>query len=228
MPKSRSRSKSRSRILDELKELTRRHRRKTIYLVDDIVTNSQIADLLPAMREAVPSEPAPAQPSHAYASFGGAGAASQPAVVDVPIELKPEDFNAFEQLLGEILTGYGNEDVNALRTRVTPEMLTYYTEELEHNRSNGDVNKISDVKLLQGDLSEAWREGGDEYATVAMRFALNDVMEDRATGKTLPGSPGQSEATEAWTFRRDAGDGPRGWKLSAIQQSAGRAESRVA
>lgn len=50
----RYRSKSRSRILDELKELTRRHRRKTIYLVDDIVTNSQIADLLPAMREAVP------------------------------------------------------------------------------------------------------------------------------------------------------------------------------
>jgi predicted lipid-binding transport protein (Tim44 family) len=168
----------------------------------------------PAMREAVPSEPAPAQPSHAYASFGGAGAASQPAVVDVPIELKPEDFNAFEQLLGEILTGYGNEDVNALRTRVTPEMLTYYTEELEHNRSNGDVNKISDVKLLQGDLSEAWREGNDEYATVAMRYSLNDRLVDRNNGKLIEQMP--SEVTELWTFRRDVGGQ---WVLSATQQS---------
>ena len=67
--------------------------------------------------------------------------------------------------------------------------------------------------------AEAWREGADEYATVAMRFALNDVMEDRASGKPAPGSPGKTEATEAWTFRRDAGAGSQGWKLSAIQQS---------
>ena len=52
-----------------------------------------------------------------------------------------------------------------------------------------------------------------------MRFALNDVMEDRASGKPAPGSPGKTEATEAWTFRRDAGAGWQGWKLSAIQQS---------
>jgi predicted lipid-binding transport protein (Tim44 family) len=76
------------------------------------------------------------------------------------------------------------------------------------------------VKLLQGDLSEAWREGRDEYATVAMRFALNDVMEDIATGKPAPGSQGATEAREVWTFRRPLGAGPDAWKLSAIQQAA--------
>jgi len=115
-----------------------------------------------------------------------------------------------------------------MRMMSTPEMASYFDDELEANRRKGVVNRVSNVKLLSGDLAEAWREGGDEYATVAMRFALNDVMEDRATGKVLPGSPGPSEATEAWTFRRDAGAGQRGWKLSAIQQSAGRAEPRVA
>ena len=51
------------------------------------------------------------------------------------------------------------------------------------NASNGDVNQISDVKLLQGDLSEAWREGDKDYATVAMRYGLKDRYVDRATGK---------------------------------------------
>ena len=77
--------------------------------------------------------------------------------------------NTFEKLLGEIQTAYGREDLGALRTHVTPEMLSYYAEELSENASRGVVNQISDVKLLQGDLSEAWREGDKEYATVAMR-----------------------------------------------------------
>ncbi len=68
--------------------------------------------------------------------------------------------------------------------------------------------------------AEAWREGADEYATVAMRFSLNDVMEDRSTGKPAPGSQALTAARVFGTFRRPAGSGPQGWKLSAIQQAA--------
>ena len=42
------------------------------------------------------------------------------------------------------------------------------------------INKVSGVKLLQGDLAEAWRENNDEYATVAMRFSLIDVPDGAA------------------------------------------------
>ena len=124
------------------------------------------------------------------------------------------DYDAFERLLGEIQTAYSNEDVNALRTHATPEMVSYFSEDLAQNASRGVVNRTSDVKLLQGDLAEAWREGGTDYATVAMRFALNDVMVERTSGRVVEGGP--QEVVESWTFRRVHG-GP--WMLSAIQQA---------
>jgi predicted lipid-binding transport protein (Tim44 family) len=124
------------------------------------------------------------------------------------------DYDAFEHLLGEIQTAYSNEDINALRARATPEMVSFFSEDLAENASRGVVNRISDVKLLQGDLAEAWREGGTEYATVAMRFALNDTTVDRTSGRVIEGGP--QEVAESWTFRRSHG-GP--WLLSAIQQS---------
>jgi predicted lipid-binding transport protein (Tim44 family) len=122
--------------------------------------------------------------------------------------------DTFERLLGEVQTAYGKEDLGALRALVTPEMLSYYSEELARNQANGDINEISDVKLLQGDLSEAWREGNDEYATVAMRYSLNDRIVDRKDGRVIEQLP--SEVTELWTFRRPVGGS---WVLSAVQQT---------
>ena len=81
-------------------------------------------------------------------------------------------FRCVREAAYEIQTAYGSEDLGALRPRMTPEMLSYFSEELAQNASRGVVNQITDVKLLQGDLSEAWREGSDEYATVAMRYSL--------------------------------------------------------
>jgi predicted lipid-binding transport protein (Tim44 family) len=94
-------------------------------------------------------------------------------------------------------------------------MLSYYAEELAANASRGVRNEISDVTLLQGDLAEAWREGDDEYATVAMHYRQNDALVDRDSGKVVDGS-GVEEGTEYWTFRRAQG-GP--WMVSAIQQT---------
>jgi predicted lipid-binding transport protein (Tim44 family) len=129
------------------------------------------------------------------------------------IGVTPADFDAFEKLLGEIQAAYGAEDLGRLRTALTPEMVSYFAEELAANASRGIVNKVSDVKLLQGDLSEAWREGDTEYATVAMRYAINDQMVERASGRVVEGGP--QEVTEVWTFRRARGGS---WLLSAIQQ----------
>jgi predicted lipid-binding transport protein (Tim44 family) len=132
------------------------------------------------------------------------------------IDVTPADFDAFERLLGEIQSAFSNEDLAALRGRVTPEMLSYFSEQLSENVSRGVVNKISDVKLLQGDLAEAWREGGVEYATVAMRFGLIDRTIDRSSGRLVDGSESPQEVTELWTFMRSAHGN---WLLSAIQQT---------
>jgi predicted lipid-binding transport protein (Tim44 family) len=133
----------------------------------------------------------------------------------VPIEISPGDYEAFEQLLGQIQAAWSDEDVARLHTLATTEMVSYFTRDLADNRAQNHVNKVSNVKLLQGDLAEAWREGDTEYASVAMRYSLIDKTLDRTTGALVEN--GDPEATEVWTFER-----PRGgsWQLSGIQQTS--------
>lgn len=159
------------------------------------------------------ASPAPGPSGAALGGFGGMFGGNAPA--GEPITIAKSDYDDFEQLLGEIQAAYSAEDLSALRAYVTPEMVSYFAEDLAENASRGVINRVTEVKLLQGDLSEAWREGDVDYATVAMHFALTDSMVERASGRTIEGgSP--SEVTELWTFRR-ARNGA--WLLSAIQQA---------
>jgi predicted lipid-binding transport protein (Tim44 family) len=132
-----------------------------------------------------------------------------------PLEIAPADYEAFERLLGEIQAAWSNEDVAKLHTLATPEMVSYFTRDLAANKTRNEINKVSDLKLLQGDLAEAWREGDTDYASVAMRYGLVDKTFDRTTGRLVSGGEPE-EVTEVWTFVR-----PRGmnWELSAIQQT---------
>jgi predicted lipid-binding transport protein (Tim44 family) len=156
------------------------------------------------------------QQRSALSGFGFGGGSSSAAPAKEPLETTHADFDTFERLLGEVQTAYGREDLSALRSRVTPEMLSYYAEELSENASRGVINELGDVKLLQGDLAEAWREGDKEYATVAMRYSLRDRYVDRATGRAAEGNDQPQEATEVWTFTRAGGGN---WLVSAIQQT---------
>ena len=164
------------------------------------------------------------QPAYAAAhpvtghNFGGVsemlgGANLSPASEHLAIA--KSDYDAFERLLGDIQAGYSTEDLSTLRAKVTPEMLSYFSEQLAANASRGLINRVTDVKLLRGDLAEAWREGNTDYATVAMNFALKDSMVERASGQTVEGGE-PSEVTELWTFMRARGGN---WLLSAIQQT---------
>lgn len=154
------------------------------------------------------------QPAFGFGGGSGAPASAARASGTDEVGLTPEDFNSYEKILAEVQTAYGAEDLNRLRRQVTPEMVSYFSEELTANASTGVINKVSDVKLLQGDLAEAWREGDTDYATVAMRYSLDDQMVDRDSGRVLQGGP--DEATEVWTFMRVRGGQ---WLVSAIQQT---------
>ena len=133
------------------------------------------------------------------------------------VGLTGADFDSFERILGEVQGAFSREDLGALRTLTTPEVYGYLTEELRDNEARGLRNQVSEVKLLQGDLAEAWREGQTDYATVAMRYSMRDRMVNRATGQPAPGSvEGPTETTEVWTFARTRGGV---WTLSAIQDT---------
>jgi predicted lipid-binding transport protein (Tim44 family) len=155
--------------------------------------------------------------SRAAVGFGG-GSGAPPSTARASgtdeVGLTPDDFNAFEKILDDVQSAYSAEDLGRLRRLATPEIVSYFAEDLASNASKGVVNRVSDVKLVQGDLAEAWREGDTDYATVAMRYSLVDQMVDRESGRVAEGGP--DEATEIWTFMRTRGGH---WLVSAIQQT---------
>ena len=152
---------------------------------------------------------------HSFGGLSGILSSANVLATGDHLTIAKSDYDAFERLLGDIQAAYSTEDLSALRAKVTPEMLSYLSEQLSGNASRGLINRVTDVKLLQGDLAEAWREGNTDYATVAMNFACKDSMVDRATGQTVEGVE-RSEVTELWTFMRASGGN---WLLSAIQQT---------
>ncbi|KIZ33327.1 MULTISPECIES: Tim44 domain-containing protein [Rhodopseudomonas] len=156
--------------------------------------------------------PAPSQ----QAGFGSGFGFGSNAPAAAPLEIGPADYEKFEQLLGEIQAAWSDEDIGKLHELATPEMVSYFSADLAENKKNNDINKVSDVKLLQGDLAEAWREGETDYASVAMRFSLIDKTLERGTNRLVDGSETPIEATEVWTFARRRGSD---WELSAIQQT---------
>ncbi len=155
--------------------------------------------------------------------FGGGSAANQapprqagPETDEVGITNR--DLDQFQKMLQDVQAAYGAEDYAKLRVLTTPEAMSYLAEELGENATKGVKNEVKDVTLLQGDLAEAWRENGQDYATVAMRYSSIDYMKDRDSGKVAEGDPSTpSETVEVWTFvRKPAND----WKVSAIQAAA--------
>jgi predicted lipid-binding transport protein (Tim44 family) len=152
--------------------------------------------------------------------YGPGGYGGAQTAAPQPLALTGEDFNVFEQLLQQIETAFGAEDLDRLRTMSTPEMASYFAEQIAQNARRGLVNKIADVRLIKGDLSEAWRETLGDYATVAVHFSFLDWTIERTSGRVVEGDPSTpQQATEVWTFHRDPQFGPRGWRLSAIQQA---------
>lgn len=147
--------------------------------------------------------------------FGTAPAAPRSTGLP-PIPIGPADYQQFEQLLKGIQAAWSAHDLNGLQAMATPEMVSYFAEQLAAQVSQGVRNVVDDVTLVSGDLSQAWTEQGRDYATVAMRFSMVDVTRD-AAGRVVDGSPSEHvTATEIWTFVRARGGH---WILSAIQQS---------
>ena len=162
-----------------------------------------------------PSYAAPIPTGQSTSSFRGMLNSTRNQPPGEPLTIAKSEYDAFERLLGDIQAAFSTENLSALREMVTPEMLSYFSEQLADNASRGLINRVTDVKLLQGDLAEAWREGRTDYATVAMKFAFNDSMIERASGRTVEGGE-LTEVTELWTFMRARGGH---WILSAVQQT---------
>lgn len=154
------------------------------------------------------------QPAGSSGRTGYASEASRRAGARDEIGITGADLGTFEKRLGELQDSYSREDYDALRSISTPEMMSYLTEELAQSAAKGLRNEVFDVRLIEGDIAEAWREGERDYASIAMRYESRDVMRDRATGALVSGEDRVIERREVWTFVRERGGK---WLLSAIQ-----------
>jgi predicted lipid-binding transport protein (Tim44 family) len=156
-----------------------------------------------------------AQAPGGYGEQGGnqaSGGSSAPP----PVAITPADYQQFEQLLSGVQAAWSSHDLSALQAMATPEMVSYFAEQLSEQVRRGVRNTVTDLRLVSGDLAQAWAERGAEYATVAMRFSMVDVTRD-ASGRVVDGSPTEHvTAAEIWTFVRSRGGH---WILSAIQQT---------
>jgi predicted lipid-binding transport protein (Tim44 family) len=152
-----------------------------------------------------------------------AGAAAAPAARDRgrDINLSDADLSAFQQIHAAVQDAWGASDLGRLRRLMTPEMLSYFSEELTRSAAQGTQNIVADVHLIKGDLLESWDEGDLQYATAHMRWRALDyvVRLGRSPGDPdylVSGDPRTPvEAEEVWTFVRRPGGN---WLLSAIQQ----------
>jgi len=153
----------------------------------------------------------------------GGGMFGQPQPVQEPVPTRPlnlvgEDFTAFEKLLAGVHEAFAKEDQTVLRQLCTEEMADYFAQDIAENVRNNRALALSDVRLEQGDLAEAWKEPDAEYATVAMRFSMVEQIFDRRTKQATQGNGvDRSEVTEIWTFVRPVGGTQQDWQLSAIQ-----------
>jgi predicted lipid-binding transport protein (Tim44 family) len=171
--------------------------------------------------------------SHAGGSRGGGGGAGWPprsagAAAAPPrrdrgrdINVADNDLETFQKIHAAVQEAWSEGDLAKMRHLMTPEMLSYFSEELTRNASQGVRNIVANVELLKGDLTESWEEGDLQYATAYLRWRANDyvVRSARSPGDSdyiVSGDPRTPvEAEEMWTFvRRQGGD----WLLSAIQQ----------
>ncbi|MCT6855200.1 MULTISPECIES: Tim44 domain-containing protein [Bombella] len=133
------------------------------------------------------------------------------------VTLTPEDYQSFQQLLLNVQAAWSAQDMASLQRMATPEMVSYFNNQLSELTSRGARNIVSQVRFIRGDLAEAWREGNITYASVALQYSAVDVTTD-SMGTVLDGSKTEPQTiTELWTFLR--ADGRGNWILSAIQQA---------
>lgn len=145
--------------------------------------------------------------------------ATAPAQPRIEREFDPSgnDQDAFTEILLGVQKAWSDGNLLQLKRFATPEVVGFLSEDMSRNASEGLANKVENVTLLKGDVSESWSEDGFDYLTAILSFSCNDYMVSLDDGAVVKGNPGAVVThTEAWTFVRSSSGGR--WLLSAVQQ----------
>ena len=164
----------------------------------------------------MPPRQSPVAPSLYVAAPAATGVARQPQLVAKEFEPTQDDLMAFERLLQEVQATWTNGDEAGLRRAATSELAGYMLEQIADDRAQGLQNRVEQVRLLKGDVTETWREPGAEYVTVLITWSGVDYTVRTNTNQVVEGDlQHPQETTEVWTMVRRSGSP---WQVTAIQQ----------
>lgn len=118
-------------------------------------------------------------------------------------------------LFPDVQRGVAARDMTSVSGRLTPRMYTTLVGQCDRLRAAAHSNRLEQIDIRRAEVTEAWQESGQDYATVYLTGSLVDYTVDDASGALVEGSRIPQEFSEYWTFARPVGPNP--WKLSAIQ-----------
>ncbi len=109
-------------------------------------------------------------------------------------------------------------DLSPLQALLTDELTAQLQADADRLKREGKINHVENIAVRTCELTEAWQETGQDFATVYFYANCLDYDVSESTSEVVRGSKLEpSKFEEYWTFTRPAGRGP--WKLSAITQA---------
>ncbi len=115
----------------------------------------------------------------------------------------------------DVQGGIVKRDLSGVQDRLTPQEFARLQAQCDQLRGARRTNRIERVRIGRSELTEAWQESGQDWATVYFTVSMVDYTVDDATGAVVEGSATPVDIEEYWTFTRPVG--PKPWRLSAIQ-----------
>jgi predicted lipid-binding transport protein (Tim44 family) len=122
-------------------------------------------------------------------------------------------------LFFKIQAAWTTRDVSGVADLLTPEMRSLLQSQCDRLRAERKINRLENIAVRRAEVTEAWQERGQDYATVYFLATVLDYTTDESGTQVLEGSRAEPvKFEEYWTFVRPVG--PNRWTLSAIQQSS--------
>jgi len=180
-----------------------------------------------------------AEPAPAYATGYAGGAENVPSGAAATMEMPAGSLSDVERGLGHIRQmdpGFDPQtfavqtrevfhavqqvlivrDLTPVSDQLTSRMYTELQSQVDRLKSARQTNRVEQIEIRRGEVSEAWQEAGADWVTVYLSGSLLDYTLDDASGGVVDGSRTVPQGFEEfWTFTRPVG--PNRWKLSAIQ-----------
>ena len=122
-----------------------------------------------------------------------------------------------QRLFVDVQAAVTRRDMSPLNDRLTPQEFARLQGQCDQLRGGRRTSRVEQIQIKRAEVTEAWQESGQDWATVYFAASLADYTVDDTTGGLVDGSKIPQEIEEYWTFTRPVG--PKPWRLSAIQTS---------